>query len=269
MPLPIPSEDLPPLQRLREVVHCLRAPGGCPWDQEQTHESLIPHLIEEAYEVAEAIRSGDPRQMADELGDLLLQPVLHAEIASETGAFDLDEVARMISDKLIRRHPHVFGEASASDSEAVLRQWDEIKRAEKGSTVNQVPSALDGVTRGLPALMYAQKIQKKAAKVGFDWPEASPALEKVKEEADELLAALKTGAQAELEHEVGDLLFSAVNVARKLGLDAEAMLSTATERFSRRFRAVEQALAENGTGIENASLEEMDASWERVKKQEN
>lgn len=262
MPLPIPSEDLEPFARLRAVVHCLRAPGGCPWDQEQTNASLIPHIIEEAYEVADAIRSGDPAQMADELGDLLLQPVLQAEIASETGAFDIDSVARHITEKLIRRHPHVFGESAAATTDAVLTQWEAIKRTEKGDTP---PSVLHGIGPGLPALMRAQKLQKKASKVGFDWPAAAPVLEKIREETAELAQAMENGAADALEHEVGDLLFSVVNLARKLGIDAETALAAANTRFTCRFESVETTLREQGKTLPGATLEEMDAAWDAAK----
>ncbi len=263
MPLPIPSDQLPPFERLRAVVHCLRAPGGCPWDQEQTHESLIPHLIEEAYEVADAIRSGKPELIAEELGDLLLQPVIQAEIASETGAFDINKVASMITEKLIRRHPHVFGESSASTSDAVLTQWDEIKRLEKGADTPK--SLLHAVGVGLPALMRAQKLQKKAAKVGFDWPDVAPVMEKIREETAEVAEALATADQSAIEHEIGDLLFSVVNLARKVGLDAESALVAANARFSRRFQGVEGHMSAAGKTLSDSTLEEMDAAWEAVK----
>jgi len=265
MPLPVPSEDLEPFERLRAVVHCLRAPGGCPWDQEQTNASLIPHIIEEAYEVADAIRSGDPVQMADELGDLLLQPVLQAEIASETGAFNIDTVARAIAEKLIRRHPHVFGESDAATTDAVLTQWEAIKRTEKGDAPQSV---LQGIAPGLPSLMRAQKLQKKAAKVGFDWPDATPVFGKIREETCELEEALKSGQAEELEHEVGDLLFSVVNLARKLGIDSESALAAANARFTRRFEAVESALRTQGKSLPGATLGEMDAAWEDAKSKE-
>ena len=263
MPLPIPPDTLEPFARLRAVVHCLRAPGGCPWDQEQTNASLIPHIIEEAYEVADAIRSGDPEQMADELGDLLLQPVLQAEIASETGAFDIDKVATMITEKLIRRHPHVFGESSADTSDAVLTQWDAIKLTEKGASART--SALSGISPGLPSLMRAQKLQKKAAKVGFDWPDVQPVLEKIQEETAEVVEAMTSGDPAALAHEVGDLLFSVVNLARKLGVDAEAALSATNARFTRRFASVEQHLANAGKTLQDSTLAEMDAAWDLAK----
>ena len=262
MPLPIPPATLDPLARLRAVVHCLRAPGGCPWDIEQTHESLIPHAIEEAYEVAEAIRSGDAEMMCDELGDLLLQPVLHAEIASETGAFDLDRVAHGLTEKLIRRHPHVFGETNASDSSAVLKQWDAIKRTEKGDKPEPL---LAGVTQSLPSLMRAQKLQKKAARVGFDWPDVAPVIGKIREETAEVEEAIASGNAEALMHEVGDLLFSVVNLARKLGVDAESALAATNERFVRRFSGVEERLAAAGKKLGSVTLEEMDAAWDQVK----
>jgi MazG family protein len=265
MPLPVPSAELPPVERLRAVVHCLRAPGGCPWDREQTHDSLIPHLIEEACEVAEAIRSGDPALIKDELGDLLLQPVLHAEIASETGVFDLDAVATNITEKLIRRHPHVFGEANADNSEAVLVQWEAIKQQEKG---NAPKPYLHGITQGLPALMRAQKLQKKAAKVGFDWPDIAPVFGKIREEAAELEEAVANGDAAALQHELGDLLFSVVNLARKLGVDAESALAATNERFTRRFDAVERQILAQGKALTDATLAEMDAAWDEAKRGE-
>jgi MazG family protein len=256
-------EETDALTRLRGVVHQLRAPGGCPWDREQTHESLIPHVLEEAYEVADAIRSGDPALMCEELGDLLLQAVLHAEIASETGAFDLDEMARGLTEKLIRRHPHVFGESSAETPAAVLEQWDAIKRAEKG---HQHEGYLHGVGSGLPGLMRAQKLQKKAARAGFDWPEAGPVAAKVREELAEVEAALEEGEAGRVEEEIGDLLFSVVNLARKAGVQAEAAMAAANEKFMRRFHAMAARLEAGGGTLEGASLEEMDAAWEAVKR---
>lgn len=262
MPLPVPPATLEPLARLRAVVHCLRAPGGCPWDREQTHESLIPHVIEEAYEVAEAIRTGDPALIADELGDLLLQPVLHAEIASETGAFTIDSIATGLCEKLIRRHPHVFGETNADDSEAVLKQWDAIKRVEKGA---QREPYLSGVSQGLPSLMRAQKLQKKAARVGFDWPDVQPVIGKIREETAELEQALASGDSAAMTHEIGDLLFSVVNLARKLGVDAESALAATNERFTRRFGHVEATLESQGKALGTVTLAEMDVAWDQAK----
>ena len=262
MPLPIPPATLAPIDRLRAVVHCLRAPGGCPWDREQTHESLIPHVIEEAYEVAEAIRANDPALICEELGDLLLQTVLHAEIASETNAFDLDQIATVLTEKLIRRHPHVFGESNADDSAAVLKQWDAIKLDEKGT--HHEPY-LNGVTQGLPSLMRAQKLQKKAARVGFDWPDIAPVIGKIREETCEVEEALAAGDASALAHEVGDLLFSVVNLARKLGVDAESALASTNERFTRRFSAVESHILAQGRQLGEATLAEMDAAWDAAK----
>lgn len=253
------------LTRLRYIVHRLRAPGGCPWDMEQTHESLIPHVLEEAYEVVDAIKSGDPTLICEELGDLLLQPVLHAEIASETGAFDIDKMAHGLSEKLIRRHPHVFGEASAATSDAVLTQWDAIKRQEKGT---QKEGHLHGVGNGLPALMRAQKLQKKAARVGFDWPDVAPVLSKLREEITELEEAIAKGETVAMEEELGDLLFSVVNLARKLDIGSEAALAAANEKFIRRFHAVEDQLTAAGKKLGEATLEEMDAAWDAAKSRE-
>ena len=258
----IPASDA--IAELRAVVHRLRAPGGCPWDREQTHETLIPHLLEEAYEVAEAIRNGDMPHLREELGDLLLQPVLHAEIASESDAFDLDAIARELTEKLIRRHPHVFGDASVKDSEGVLTQWDAIKREEKGT---QRESILHGISHGLPALIRAQKLQKKAAKVGFDWPDAAPVLEKIREEADEIAVEMAKGDAKAIAEEVGDLLFSVVNLARKLGVDSESALVAANAKFEQRFGKLEVKLAAQGRQPGECTLAELDAVWDEVKRE--
>jgi len=271
MTRPLPPADLPPLERLRRIMHLLRSPGGCPWDAEQTHESLVKHLVEEAYEVAEAVASGDRDALVDELGDILLQPVFHAEIASETGAFDLDDIASAITEKLIRRHPHVFGEAVAETAEEVLGQWESIKEGEKNSA-GEAPGegrgqrVLEKANEGLPALMAAQKLQKRAAKVGFDWPDAGPVLEKIREETEEVAAALEEGEPGALGEEIGDLLFAVVNLARKSGHEAELLLHGSNRKFVDRFRAVEDRLAGEGRSPEEASLEEMDRAWNEVKK---
>jgi MazG family protein len=253
-----------PIARLREIMHTLRSPGGCPWDQEQTHLSLLPHLIEEAYESVAAIRSGDIGHMEEELGDLLLQVVFHAELGSETGAFDFDSICEAISDKLIRRHPHVFADASAGTSEEVLKQWDQIKAAEKGPA-DRPRGHLEEVGRGFPALLRARELQKKAAKVGFDWPSAAPVLEKVREELEEVVTEVGSGSRERLAEEIGDLLFSVVNLARHHGLDAETLLSATNDKFVDRFHKVEALLAGGGKKLGEASLEEMDAAWETVK----
>ena len=252
----------PAIEQLRAIVACLRAPEGCPWDREQTHATLRSGLLEEAYEVVDAINNADDANLREELGDLLLQSVFHAQIAAEEGRFDFDQVAREIVEKLIRRHPHVFGEDSCVDSAEVLRKWDDIKRAEKGGVSE---SALEGIPGGLPALLRAQKVQKKAAKVGFDWAEVAPVLAKIREELGELEAELANGHAARLEDELGDLLFSVVNLARKLHLDAETALQGATVKFSGRFRAVEKLARERALALEKLSLPELDALWDEVK----
>ncbi len=271
MPHPIPSADLPPIERLRAIMHTLRAPGGCPWDAEQTHATLVKHLIEEAYEVAEAVEGGDADNLVDELGDILLQPVFHAEIASETGAFDFDDIAAAICEKLIRRHPHVFGDSVAETPDAVLGQWGKIKEAEKnsgnrsGASVESSSYVLEKSNEGTPSLMAAQKIQKKVAAVGFDWPELAPVLEKIREEVDEVAEAMEKGKEEELAEEIGDLLFAVVNLARKTGHEAELLLHRANRKFVERFHAVEDALRENGSNVEEADLAEMDAAWNAAK----
>lgn len=254
-------------------MHVLRAPGGCPWDAEQTHESLVRHLLEEAYEVAAAVRSGDRDELVDELGDLLLQPFFHAEIASETGRFDIDEVARAICEKLIRRHPHVFGEASAATPEAVLTQWEAIKDGEKAATNPVEFGTGEGyifkkANEGLPALLAASKLQRKAASVGFDWDELPPVLDKVREEVGEVASAIDSDDAGEVGREIGDLLFAVVNLARKAGFEAETLLDEANRKFVRRFRSLEDDLRGRGVLVGEAGLAELDAAWDRVKARE-
>jgi MazG family protein len=248
-----------PIDRLKQIVQRLRSPDGCPWDREQTHESLKPHVIEECYELIDAIDEKDDPGMQEELGDLLLQVVLHAQMASEEGRFDFDSIAEVISEKLIRRHPHVFGDTKLATSDAVLKQWDAIKRREKTDRA----SALDGVPRGLPALAKAQKIQSKAARVGFDWADAQGALLKVNEEIKELQQADTSEKRAE---ELGDLLFSVVNFARKSKLDAEDLLQAATRKFSERFRKMEALAKSRGLDFSSLTLSEMDELWDEVKR---
>jgi len=250
------------LQRLCEIVAQLRAPGGCPWDREQTHASLGPRLLEEAYEVAEAIRTNDDANLREELGDLLLLVIMHAEIAAEEGRFTIDDVGREISDKLVRRHPHVFGESDARDSGAVVKQWDAIKRAEKNES--DAPY-FAGLTRGLPALMRAQKVQTKAARVGFDWKEISDVIAKVDEELKETKEAIASADSNEIADEIGDLLFAVVNLARKNDLDAETILRAATEKFIARFHAMERELKKDGETLGEVDLTRLDRIWDRVK----
>jgi MazG family protein len=252
----------PRLERLRNIVARLRSPDGCPWDLEQTHRSLKPHLIEECYELIDAINAGEDEGMKEELGDILLQVVLHSQIASEEGRFDLDDVATAIADKLVARHPHVFGETRLPDSAAVLQQWERLKRTEKQERRSaERRSALDGVPKWLPALARAQKVQTKAAGVGFDWSDAEGALAKVREE----LAEVETASAQRLEEEIGDLLFAVVNFARKKGLDAEGLLLQSTAKFVFRFTAMERLAKDRGLDLIALGLREMDELWEEAK----
>ncbi len=264
-PLPRTAADaldpiFPPLDQLLRIMARLRAPDGCPWDREQTHATLRAAVIEEAYEVAAAISSGDDTNLREELGDLLLQVVFHAQLSRERGGWDFDSVAAGIVEKLVRRHPHVFGAENAADSAAVLKRWEEIKREEKGA---KVESLLDGVSDGLPGLIRAEKIQKRAAKVGFDWPDLPPVIAKVREELAEVESALPDPQK--VEDEIGDLLFAVVNLARKLKVDGEVALQKATDKFSTRFRQVEAIARQRNLAMETMSLAELDAIWDEVK----
>ncbi|MCZ6478991.1 MAG: nucleoside triphosphate pyrophosphohydrolase [candidate division NC10 bacterium] len=257
------SERSGPLfERLVTIMATLRAPGGCPWDQEQTRESLKPFLIEEAYEVLEALDHGGKEKLQEELGDLLLQVVFHAQVAAELEEFTVDEVLENIADKLVRRHPHVFGETRAETAAEVLSNWEKLKQAERGGAIQA--SALTGVPKTLPALLRAQRLQDKAARVGFDWGETTEVLHKVEEELREFKAAIRNGPEA-VESEMGDMLFSLVNLARFLHLNAEEALRKSIDKFSRRFRHIESATAEQGKSLAESSLEEMDALWREAK----
>lgn len=253
------------VERLKAIMHRLRAPGGCPWDAEQSHESIVPNLIEEAYETVDAIQRADDTDMTEELGDLLLQVVFHCEIAEEQKRFDLEDVARGISEKLVRRHPHVFATSSAGDSDAVLKQWDEIKRKEKGE--KDVPY-LHGTGKGLPALVRASKLQKKAAKVGFDWPMESGVLSKIREELCELQSAIDAQKMDDVEEELGDLMFSVVNLARFRKIDPEILMAKANSKFERRFGEMEKLLKQDGKSLEGADLDEMEKAWLEAKLRE-
>ncbi|MGA3170374.1 MAG: nucleoside triphosphate pyrophosphohydrolase [Chthoniobacteraceae bacterium] len=264
------GSTLPEVARLRDIVARLRAPGGCPWDREQTHASLRASAIEEVYEMVEAIDAGDDPHFKEELGDLLLQVIMHAQIAGEEGRFDLEGIAAEVSEKLVRRHPHVFGENKLADSDAVLKQWDEIKRVEresKGAPANA--SALDGVSAALPALMRAEKVQKRAARVGFDWEDLRGVIEKIREEVAEVEEEMEGGNGARLEDELGDLLFTVVNLTRKAKCEAEILLNEATNKFVRRFHALEAEAARQGRKPAEMTMAEMDALWEGVKEREN
>lgn len=251
---------------LVETVARLRGPGGCPWDQKQTHDSLKPYAVEETYEVLEAIESGAPAKLEDELGDLLLQVLLHAQISSEIDGFDIADVCARIREKLHRRHPHVFADTQVSGVDDVLHNWEQIKRAEKLNESRK--SALDGVPKSLPALMRAAELSKKAARTGFDWPEIAAVFEKLREETGELEEAVAKGDKDAASAEIGDLLFAAVNIARFEGVDPEQALRDMLARFTRRFQHIEQEAAEKGRSIEDMTLAEMDAIWDRAKERE-
>jgi len=250
-----------PFEKLCQIVAKLRAPGGCPWDREQTNESLLPATIEEAYEVAEAARAKNEAHLREELGDLLLLVVMHAEIAHEAGQFNIDNVVAEITDKLIRRHPHVFGESDARDAGAVLKQWEAIKHAEKKDATHYLAS----LPKALPALMRAEKAQKKAARVNFDWRELSDVIAKVDEELKETKSAVASADNRMIADEIGDLLFAVVNLARKCQLEAESLLQAATDKFVARFNKMEGRLRARGGRLGDASLEELDAIWEEIK----
>ena len=252
------------MTRLVDVMDRLLAPDGCPWDREQTLETLRPFLVEETYEVLDALSKGDVAGHKEELGDLLMQVVFHAAIRRQEGAFDIDDVCNAISDKLVHRHPHVFADAKAENSEQVLAQWEEIKRAEKAAKGVRQDRILSGVKPG-PALARAQKIGTKAAKVGFDWPDVEGSIAKIEEEVREVREVV-TGDQDKRHHEIGDLLFAVVNVARKLGVDAEQALVDATRRFQQRFEFVEDRLTERGKTPQSSTLEEMDSLWNDAKR---
>lgn len=253
------------IRELLSIMASLRDPeGGCPWDLEQDFSTIVPYTIEEAYEVADAISRGDMADLRDELGDLLFQVVFHARMAEETGEFTFDDVVEGIVEKMIRRHPHVFADEDVADAEAQTRAWEEHKAKERHAK-GQHHSLLDGVTLGLPALSRAQKLQKRAARAGFDWPEVGGVLDKIAEELDEVRVEIDNGDQAALQGEIGDLLFACVNLARYAGVEPETALRTTNEKFERRFRYIEQALCAQGKELEQCSLEEMDELWNEAK----
>jgi len=253
------------IERLLSVMERLRGPGGCPWDREQTLRSLRPYVLEETYEVLEAIDADDPREHCEELGDLLLQIVFQAQLTKEEGKFDFADVANAISDKLVARHPHVFAGATADDADAVLRQWAALKREEKRAKGRGGESVLEGVPREMPALARADRLTEKASRIGFDWPDAGGAREKLAEELAELDEAVAAGDRDALEHELGDVLFAAANFSRKLGVPPEEALRAAVGRFVSRFAHVERELARRGVPHGAATLAEMDALWDEAK----
>ncbi len=249
-------------QRLCDIVAKLRAPDGCPWDREQTNETLLPGLIEEAYEVAGAVRARDDQNLCEELGDLILLAVMHAQIAEEKGRFNIGEVLANVTAKLIRRHPHVFGESGVRDTDGVVKQWEAIKREEKSDAGRHY---LADLPAALPALMRAQKAQKKAARVNFDWTEISDVVAKVDEELAEAKEAIASRDPSAIGDEIGDLLFAVVNLARKSKLDAEMALQTATDKFVSRFSGVEDELRARGKKLGEVGLEELDDIWNALK----
>jgi ATP diphosphatase len=258
---------------LLQIMSRLRDPdNGCPWDLKQSYETIVPHTLEEAYEVADAIARSDFEELRDELGDLLFQVVFYAQIAREEGRFEFEQVVEAICDKLIRRHPHVFGDEQVQDAEHQTRAWEahkERERATKAQTQDRPHSTLDGVSIALPALSRAQKLQRRAARVGFDWPGPQQVVEKLEEEINEYRQEAALGADPQrIEDEIGDLLFTCVNLARHVGLDAESALRKANEKFERRFRAMEQVLEDADSDIRTAGMEQMDAAWETVKRGE-
>ena len=247
----------------------LRAPGGCPWDREQTHQTLKTYLIEEAYEVLDALETGDPRELSEELGDLLLQILFHADIAREAGRFDISDVISGIHDKMVRRHPHVFGAVKADTSEQVLKNWAQLKAQEKQKVAQPkqlLPSALEGIPRSLPALIEAYQLTRRAAQVGFDWETVEGIFTKLREETSELRVALSEPDRAHREEEVGDLLFVAVNLARFLGFDPEVALKHSNLKFKLRFRNMELDAAHSGQRLAQLSKEELEVLWEAAKK---
>jgi tetrapyrrole methylase family protein/MazG family protein len=254
-----------PFTRLVEIMRRLRSPGGCPWDAEQTHESLKRYLLEECYEVIEAIDNRNDGLLKEELGDLMLQPLFHSAIAEERGAFDINDVIETICEKLVRRHPHVFGDQIIKDSEAQVANWEKIKKEEKGE---ERKSALSGVPPHLPALLRAQKVTEKAARVGFDWEHVDQVFAKVIEELHEFEESMASGDQDAMEAELGDLLFAIVNIGRFLTLNPEDALRKTIERFSRRFSHIENSLHAQGVMITEASLERMEALWQEAKQLE-
>ncbi len=248
---------------LIEIMKFLRAPDGCPWDRVQTHESIRSNLIEETYEVVEAIDNKDSSLLKEELGDLLLQVVFHAEMSAEENEFDINDVVNDICKKLVVRHPHVFGDVKAENSEEALRSWDDVKMSTKSQ--KKQSEAMDSVSKALPSLMRAAKIQKKAAKVGFDWDSVEGPLSKIVEETEELKQAVKNGDEKAQAEELGDLLFSVVNASRFINVDSEKALYDACDKFTERFKALEKLADERNVDVKTASLSQLDSLWDEVK----
>ncbi len=256
------------IEKLLQVMAALRDPQtGCPWDLEQNFSTIAPYTIEEAYEVADAIERGELRELRDELGDLLFQVVFHARLAEEQGLFGFADVVQAIVEKMVRRHPHVFADEEVADAEAQTRAW-EAQKAKERETKGEVSSLLDGVTLGLPSLSRAEKLQKRAARAGFDWPQIDPVFNKVHEEIDEFRAELQAGDAQAVMNELGDLLFACVNLARHAGVNPEQALAAANRKFERRFRYLEQRLQQSGHSVEQCDPDTLDQLWEEAKHRE-
>ena len=255
---PPPEQDLSNFQTLVNIIERLRAPDGCPWDREQTHLSIRDSLLEECYEVLEAIDAGDPAELKTELGDLLMQVVFHSRIAQENGDFSIGDVTEGIVTKLIRRHPHIFGDKEAKDAAAVLRHWEDIKKAERPAKT----SMLDGVPKAMPALAYSEEIQGRVARVGFDWKDDSGVLDKLVEEVAEFK---NSATAAEKEAEFGDILFTMVNYGRRQGIDAESALRGAGQKFAMRFKAMENYCCDKGLSFKGMTFDQQNELWEKVK----
>ena len=249
--------------KLVAIMARLRGEGGCEWDRAQTHETLRQYLVEETHEVVDAIRQNDPSLLCEELGDLLLQILFHARIAEENGEFGISDVISSISEKMVRRHPHVFGEAHADSPEAVSRQWEHIKRTVENRSH---PSLVGGIPRDFPSLLRASKMSKKAARAGFDWERTEQVLEKVEEELGELKEAMSGEEPGKIEHEFGDVLFALVNLARFLNLNPEVAMMSANDRFERRFREMEKIASETGSSLENADMATLESLWQKAKR---
>lgn len=272
----VPRSTEPSLQnrlfdRLHEIVSILRSPNGCPWDMEQTHQSIRKNFIEELYEALEAIDNDDPQAMQEEFGDVLLQLMLHSQMEEELGSFSIYDVIQTLNEKLVYRHPHVFGDLSANNAEDALKSWDAMKQKEQeeSGVAAKRPSQLDGIPKDLPALLTAYKLQKKAAKVGFDWDEIGPVLDKISEELEELKQELTSGDEQKQAAELGDLLFAVVNASRFIGADPEESLARTNLKFKTRFQYIEKQLRINGKSFDNTNLVEMDQWWEEAKKIKN
>jgi tetrapyrrole methylase family protein/MazG family protein len=260
-----PPDHPKPIDRLVDIMRILRSPQGCPWDHKQTLQTLKEHLVEESHEVLDAIDEGDRKKLGDELGDLLLQVVFQAQLCAEEGAFTFDDVAAGISDKLIRRHPHVFGDVTVGGADDVLKNWEQIKKAEKGE---QPRSTLEGIPKSLPALHKAHLVQKRVARVGFDWENVDGALAKLEEEVREVREAVASGGERKIGEELGDVLFAAVNVSRFFGRNPEDLLHETIAKFTRRFRVIEDKVHAQGRKLSDCTLAELDAIWNEAKRAE-